>query len=187
MIKPIRYETDSEGLLLVPDSGTLKELIVFRRDDIKSLPPLPAATFINLDGCSSITHINAPVAVNLILDGCAALTHIDAPRATDISARYCIFLTHINAPLAIRMSLFGCVYLPQFAANYMRTRGIPLLTATGKTLQKISEHWYCHTWENCPMAFVFGVDTIGEVPEKYQKEACLFISLFDSRILPRPI
>lgn len=37
-----------------------------------------------------------------------------------------------------------------------------LLTATGKSIESCGAHFACHTWSNCPMAYVFDTSGIGE-------------------------
>ena len=61
-----------------------------------------------------------------------------------------------------------------------------LLTAGGKTVAEVAEHWDCHTWSNCPMHAAFGADDIQGVPEEWRGHARVFINLFDSGVLPRP-
>jgi hypothetical protein len=61
-----------------------------------------------------------------------------------------------------------------------------LLVAGGKTLEAVAEHWDCHTWENCPIAFAFDAPTLNCVPALYRREAELFINLFDAKLIPNP-
>ena len=61
-----------------------------------------------------------------------------------------------------------------------------LLTAGGKTVAEVAEHWDCHTWSNCPMHAAFGANDIHGVPEEWRDDAQVFITLFDAWALPRP-
>ena len=61
-----------------------------------------------------------------------------------------------------------------------------LLTAGGKTVDEVAQHWGCHSWENCPMHAAFGASGISEVPEEWRERAKLFVTLFDAGVLPCP-
>ena len=61
-----------------------------------------------------------------------------------------------------------------------------LLTAGGKTVDEVAQHWGCHSWENCPMHAAFGASGISEVPEEWRERAELFVILFDAGALCRP-
>jgi hypothetical protein len=62
-----------------------------------------------------------------------------------------------------------------------------LLTAGGKTVDEVAQHWGCHLWENCPMHAAFGASSLGEVPVEWRERAELFVNLFDSGTLPCPL
>ena len=62
-----------------------------------------------------------------------------------------------------------------------------LLTAGGKTVDEVAQHWDCHSWENCPMHAAFGASAISEVPEEWCERAELFVILFDAGALRRPL
>ena len=61
-----------------------------------------------------------------------------------------------------------------------------LLTAGGKTVDEVAQHWDCHEWQNCPMHAAFGASGISEVPEEWRERAELFVTLFDAGVLPCP-
>lgn len=58
-----------------------------------------------------------------------------------------------------------------------------LLTATGKPLADAEDHFACHTWANCPMAWVFGVTTMRAVPAQWRLWASEFLRWFDADVL----
>jgi hypothetical protein len=62
-----------------------------------------------------------------------------------------------------------------------------LLTAGGKSLDSFAEHWDCHTWENCPMAYAFDVARLADVPVLLQPRAEQFIMFFDAKQIPWPL
>jgi hypothetical protein len=61
-----------------------------------------------------------------------------------------------------------------------------LLTAGGKTVDEVAQHWDCHEWQNCPMHAAFGASRLSEVPEEWRERAELFVILFDAGALCRP-
>ena len=61
-----------------------------------------------------------------------------------------------------------------------------LLTAGGKTVNEVAQHWDCHSWENCPMRAAFGASSLIDVPEEWRERANLFVTLFDAGVLPCP-
>ena len=61
-----------------------------------------------------------------------------------------------------------------------------LLTAGGKTVDEVAQHWDCHSWENCPMHVAFGASSLIDVPEEWRERAELFVTLFDAGALHRP-
>ena len=68
------------------------------------------------------------------------------------------------------------------------TQTLPtLLTAGGKTLASFTEHWVCHTWDNCPMAHAFDTKNINGIPILLRPRADQFINLFDSKMIPWPL
>jgi len=64
-----------------------------------------------------------------------------------------------------------------------------LLTAGGKPLEEVASrgNWACHSWDNCPIAVAFRTNNTAGVPEEYRDDAELFITLFDSGLIPRPV
>ena len=64
-----------------------------------------------------------------------------------------------------------------------------LLTAGGKPLEEVASrgNWNCHSWDNCPIAVAFRTNNTAGVPEEYRDDAELFITLFDSGLIPRPV
>ena len=67
------------------------------------------------------------------------------------------------------------------------TQTVPaLLTAGGKKIEEVAneKNWSCHTWENCPMAVAFSVNTLEEVPVLLRPRAAQFVQLFDSGNIP---
>ena len=63
-----------------------------------------------------------------------------------------------------------------------------LLTATGKTPAEIlgTDCWECHSWNNCPMHAVFGVESIDGIPPLWRAHAATFVQLFDAKLIPAP-
>jgi uncharacterized protein YjbI with pentapeptide repeats len=62
-----------------------------------------------------------------------------------------------------------------------------LLAAGGRNPDTfISTAWECHTWQNCPMAEAFGVDSLDKIPLLYRREAEFFVQLFDAGLIPKP-
>jgi hypothetical protein len=61
-----------------------------------------------------------------------------------------------------------------------------LLTLGGRSLTAVATSWGNHTWSDCPMATVFGVQALCDVPECHRQAAALFVALFDGGHLPRP-
>jgi hypothetical protein len=61
-----------------------------------------------------------------------------------------------------------------------------LLTAGGRTLSDVTEHWDCHHWTNCPLAAAFGVHTLEDIPVEWQSAANQFLQFFDAGLIPRP-
>jgi len=72
-------------------------------------------------------------------------------------------------------------------ADYLTTVVPALLVAGGKTLDAFGEHFECHTWENCPMAFAFDVRGIDGVPLLLRPRAQQFITLFDAGLILWPL
>ena len=62
-----------------------------------------------------------------------------------------------------------------------------LLTAGGKSLGSCREHWECHTWENCPMAWAFDCSGLEGVPLLLRQRAEQFVQLFDAGLIPCPL
>ncbi len=62
-----------------------------------------------------------------------------------------------------------------------------LCVAGGKSLEEVAAAWDCHNWDNCPMAVAFSVHSLSEVPALYQREAELFVTLFDAKVIPNPV
>ncbi len=62
-----------------------------------------------------------------------------------------------------------------------------LLTAGGKSLGSCREHWECHTWENCPMAWAFDCSGLEGVPLLLRQRAEQFVQLFDAGLIPCPV
>jgi hypothetical protein len=70
--------------------------------------------------------------------------------------------------------------------SFVRDLVPELLTAGGKSLAAVADHWECHSWGNCPIAFAFSVDGIDGVPVEWRAAARWFIELFDSGRVPKP-
>ena len=73
----------------------------------------------------------------------------------------------------------------QIYEEYLKT--LPeLFTATGRKFEEIvtKEHWDYHSWSNCPMAAVFDVYSLQDVPAIWQEKAQDFITYFDANMLP---
>ncbi len=73
----------------------------------------------------------------------------------------------------------------QMYEEYLKT--LPeLFTATGRKFEEIvtKKRWDCHSWGNCPMAAVFSVNNLKQIPDKWRKRAYEFITLFDGGALP---
>ena len=73
----------------------------------------------------------------------------------------------------------------QIYAEYLKT--LPkLFTATGRKFEEIvtKDHWNCHHWDNCPMAVVFSVRSLSEIPATWRQRVKDFITYFDARMLP---
>jgi hypothetical protein len=67
------------------------------------------------------------------------------------------------------------------------TKTVPaLLTAGGKKLEDVAneDHWYCHSWENCPMAAAFSVHSVADIPILLRPRADQFIGFFDAQMIP---
>ena len=62
-----------------------------------------------------------------------------------------------------------------------------LLIAGGQPLEACSDHWGCHSWDNCPMAWAFQVGRIEDVPLLYRPRARQFVQLFDATLIPCPV
>ncbi len=63
-----------------------------------------------------------------------------------------------------------------------------LLTAGGKRLHEVAtpEVWSCHSWKNCPMRVAFDAKCFVDVPEPWRAQAELFVTLFDTNLIPLP-
>lgn len=101
----MRYEIDDTGRLVVPDAATLKTLNISWRTDVRSLPPLPAATTVDASGCTGLTSLDLPAATTVDASGCTGLTLLDLPAATWVDAYGCTKLTEINIPAAERLEV----------------------------------------------------------------------------------
>ena len=62
-----------------------------------------------------------------------------------------------------------------------------LLIAGGQPLEGCIDHWQCHDWDNCPIAWAFQVKGIEDVPLLYQPRARQFVQLFDANLIPCPV
>jgi uncharacterized protein YjbI with pentapeptide repeats len=64
-----------------------------------------------------------------------------------------------------------------------------LLTVAGKDLEAVAnkEVWECHSWDNCPMAVAFNVQSLSNVPPLFRAQANLFVQLYDARLIPMPL
>jgi hypothetical protein len=74
--------------------------------------------------------------------------------------------------------------------EYFVQHTVPLLlTAGGKPLEVVTsdKNWACHNWDNCPIAVAFRTNNTAGVPEEYREAAELFITLFDAKLIPRPV
>ena len=141
-----------------------------------------SAGTIDASGCPGLTSLEAPNATAIYAIGCTGLTSLEAPNATTIYARGCTGLTSLEAPNATAIYASGC---PGLTSQWKKTRLIPLLRATGKSVAEVVKiHWECHEWSNCPMHGVFGVKSVSEVPREWQFDASWFVSVFDAAELP---
>ena len=95
-------------------------------------------------------------------------------------------VTELAAPNATTIYARGCTGLTE---AWERDRLIPLLTATGKSVSDVlaTGCWDCHSWENCPMHVVFGVNSTEQIPKQWRSDAAIFIGLFDANILAKPV
>ncbi len=71
--------------------------------------------------------------------------------------------------------------LPEYLADLPA-----LLTAGGKPLHQVAtpETWSCHDWDNCPMPPAFDAEDLDDVPEPWRAQAELFVTLFDTELIP---
>ncbi len=68
------------------------------------------------------------------------------------------------------------------------TETVPaLLTAGGKSLESFVEHFACHSWDNCPMAYAFDTHDLSGVPLLLRPRAEQFIQFFDAQQIPWPL
>jgi hypothetical protein len=68
------------------------------------------------------------------------------------------------------------------------TETVPaLLTAGGKPLESFTEHFVCHSWDNCPMAHAFDAHGVEGVPVLLRPRAEQFIQFFDAKQIPWPL
>ncbi len=63
-----------------------------------------------------------------------------------------------------------------------------LCTAGGKPLSAVAcqEHWDCHSWDNCPMAAAFNVDSESDTPLLLRPRVREFVQFFDAGLIPMP-
>ena len=87
-----------------------------------------------------------------------------------------------NASLVGASVLPGGVTFKEFVDDV-----VPALLGANPTLPLAhvvtEEQWACHSWSNCPMHAVFGVERLSDVPAVWRSHAELFIRLFDDRVL----
>ncbi len=65
-----------------------------------------------------------------------------------------------------------------------------LLTAGGKDLAGVAEHWGCCTWDGdiaCPIAWAFDAKSLSDVPALHRYNAHLFITFHDGKALECPV
>jgi hypothetical protein len=74
-------------------------------------------------------------------------------------------------------------------SEYLRDVVPALLTAGGKTLEEVvgSGAWKCHSWENCPMAAAFGIDSADKGPPLLRGRIKEFVQFFDAGMIPNPL
>ena len=103
-------------------------------------------------------------------------------KYVDISYRKDV--TELVAPNAKRVDCRGCTGL----IEWFYPRLIPLLEGGGKKLEDIlaTGCWECHRWDNCPLHEAYGVYCINDLPQERRSDGAIFVSLFDSRLLPKP-
>jgi hypothetical protein len=58
-----------------------------------------------------------------------------------------------------------------------------LIEAGGHTIP--DEGWQCHSWNNCPMACAFGVNSIGHIPILYRPRVKQFVQFYDSYLITK--
>ena len=176
---------------------------------LKEVPVFPNATIVNLSGCTSLRAVpEFPKAINVNLTDCTGLKAVPKfLKATGVDLSGCTGLkavpefpnaTHVNLtgctglkavpefPEATGVDLSGCTTLIQ---KWTAEKLIPLLTAAGKSVSEVlaTGCWECHTWSNCPMHAVFGVGSVTEVPSEWRQDAGIFVRLFDSEQLEKPV
>ena len=61
-----------------------------------------------------------------------------------------------------------------------------LIEAGGKKVADptVRASWNCHSWSNCPMHVVFGIDSASEAPPLLRPRVTQFVRLFDANLLP---
>ena len=136
----------------------------------------PNAETVYARACTSLTELNAPNAKTVYARACTSLTELNAPNAKTVDARACTSLTlEKNQTLAARAS-----------EAFVKSDLLPLLRAGGRFEEAMKpEHWACHSWENCPMAAAFGVNSASDAPKEWQSKVNEFIRFFDNGLLTR--
>jgi hypothetical protein len=63
-----------------------------------------------------------------------------------------------------------------------------LCMAGGKPLAAVAcdEHWKCNSWDNCPMAAAFDVNSEDQVPILLRPRVREFVQFFDAGLIPMP-
>ncbi len=135
-------------------------------------------------GCTGLTELAAPNAEYVYARGCTGLTELAAPNAEYVDASGCTGLTELAAPNAKTVYARGCTGLTDYLVKEGRLNR--LLTGGGKTIAEVAAAWDCHTWDDCPLHVAYGVSCIGDLPDEYQADGALFVSLFDDNMIPRP-
>jgi hypothetical protein len=88
-----RYGIDDTGRMIIPDAATLRRLDIAGRRDVRTLPPLPAATHVDVSGCIGLTALDLPAATHVDVSGCTGLRTLVArslpapPVVADLAAR----------------------------------------------------------------------------------------------------
>jgi len=108
--------------------------------------------------------------------GCTGLEKLEAPNAEYVYASGCtgLEISKINSPIARTVEKFIIGELGD------------LLSAGGRQSEALREdHWTCNSWDNCPMAAAFGVNSLNSIPALWKPKAEFFVSQYDNGLIRR--